>query len=261
MRQSLGFIWLGLFSVLILALAMIIQVNLIALGWAAIFLGLTLFLWPFLWQTGRDALPLNKSSLLILAASHLGVLSISLITVEVLTDPPSLGLVFVALIVFCLKVSLPTAAQLLHIQDHGAQLCGRWLYSSLFLGHIPTARMYYMTPHRGRSRMPLLPHKQERALQFIYRHWLKSNQGAKRAEFLRQKFQKPSLAEHPLAYNWAGGLALVFMCLVLIGPVSALSFLALGALAQILIGLEVYLRHATHKSDNFEQTVRHAFLS
>lgn len=140
------------------------------------------------------------------------------------------------------QISHPVAHELIHKPSRMLRLMGRWMYTTLLVGHHASAHLLVHHVHVGSSGDPNSAPRGESFYRFAARVGRQSFLAGLRAETRRrQRASNPGL--HPYVTYVGGALATLVAAFLIAGPTGLAALLAMAIYAQLQILMADYVQH------------------
>lgn len=140
------------------------------------------------------------------------------------------------------QISHPVAHELIHKPSRLLRHLGRWMYTTLLVGHHASAHLLVHHVHVASAADPNSAPRGEGFYRFALRVGRQSFLAGLRAENHRRKrASKPGL--HPYITYVGGALATMAAALLLAGPTGLTALLAMAIYAQLQILMSDYVQH------------------
>lgn len=140
------------------------------------------------------------------------------------------------------QISHPVAHELIHKPSRWLRLMGRWMYTTLLVGHHASAHLLVHHVHVGSKGDPNSAPRGENFYHFAARVGRQSFLAGLRAETRRrQRAANPGL--HPYVTYIGGALATMAAALLIAGPTGLAALLAMAIYAQLQILMSDYVQH------------------
>ncbi|MCZ4352100.1 alkane 1-monooxygenase [Roseovarius aestuarii] len=141
------------------------------------------------------------------------------------------------------QIAHPVAHELIHKPNRFLRLMGRWIYTSLLVGHHASAHLRVHHVYVGSNSDPNSARLGEGFYRFALRAGIGSFRAGLRAEsVLLQRGGKPWLT-HPYLQYVGGGIAFILGAYVLAGVGGILCYVAMCSYAQMQILMSDYVQH------------------
>lgn len=140
------------------------------------------------------------------------------------------------------QISHPVAHELIHKPNRMLRHLGRWMYTTLLVGHHASAHLLVHHVHVASAADPNSAPRGENFYRFALRVGRQSFLAGLRAENRRRRHAKsPGL--HPYVTYVGGALATMAAALLLAGPTGLAALLAMAIYAQLQILMSDYVQH------------------
>ncbi|WP_328591483.1 alkane 1-monooxygenase [Marimonas lutisalis] len=152
-------------------------------------------------------------------------------------------LILVAAALWMGQVSHPNAHELIHRSSRGARTLGRWVYTSMLIGHHASAHVLVHHVHIGSAADPNSAPRGEGFYRFFLRAWAGSFRAGLRAESARLKRAGRPILLNPYVTYVGGAAAFLLASAVFFGAPGLLAYLFLAIYAQAQVLLADYVQH------------------
>ena len=189
--------------------------------------------------------PAATPLLVLLGLSHFALLGLAIWAVggpSGLSAAQRLAMAVAAGLVFG-QISHPAAHELIHRQARGLRLVGKWVYTSLLVGHHASAHLLVHHVHVASRADPNSAPRGQSFYRFAARAWRGAFLAGLAAETRRRAGRGLPAWRHPFALYLGGGALTLGMAFALAGAGGVAALLAMAIHAQLQILLSDYVQH------------------
>ncbi len=189
--------------------------------------------------------PAGDTLLITLGGLHFALLALTIWSVagpSGLNLGERIGLGFGAGLIFG-QISHPVAHELIHRSDRRMRLMGRWMYTTLLIGHHASAHLLVHHVHVGSDLDPNSAPRGENFYRYMWRVARASFLAGLSAETKRRARSGKLWLTHPFVTYVGGGLAMLVLTSAAFGLPGILVYLSIATHAHVQILMSDYVQH------------------
>lgn len=189
--------------------------------------------------------PAATALLVALGIAHFALLAVAVWSVA---GPSGLATaeriaVTVAAGMFFGQISHPVAHELIHKPSRRLRLMGKWIYTTLLVGHHASAHLLVHHVHVGSDADPNSAPRGESFYRFAWRATREAFRAGLVAENRRRSGRRRPVLTHPYALYLGGGALTLLTAHVIAGWTGIAALLAMAVYAQVQILMSDYVQH------------------